>query len=136
LDNFSNVVDRLSTRYATFEYFFKELLRFPIPVPLYLYRLTAVEVFILFASSLALSASLLSFRECKGRNLFSFCKFFFENFIFRFTCPFAHFQSLPALRFLVCVPPVWGCKGEILFSFLQEVFFIFFSLLLCPLFNT
>jgi len=122
LDNFSNVVDRLSTRYATFEYFFKELLRFPVTVLLYLCRLAAVEVFILFASSLALSASLLSFRECKGRNLFSFCKFFLKILFFVLLAPFAHFQSLPALRFLVCVPLVWGCKGEILFSFLQEVF--------------
>ena len=93
----------------------------------YLYRLAAVEVFILFAVSLALPASLLSFRECKGRNLFSFCKFFLKILFFVLLAPLLIFNPFQPCAFWFVFPLFGVAKVRFFFHFCKKFFNFFLA---------
>ena len=78
-----------------------------------------------FAVSLALSVSLLSFRECKGRNLFSFCKFFLKILFFVFLAPSLIFNPFQHRAFWFVFPLFGVAKVRFFFHFCKKFFKLF-----------
>ena len=124
---FSNVVDRLSTRYATFEYFFKELLRFPVSVPLYLYRLAAVEVFIFLLSALRFQLPFFRFGSAKVEIFFLSASFFLKILFFVLLALLLIFNPFQPCAFWLVFPLFGVAKVRFFFHFCKKFFNFFLA---------